>query len=164
MRSFVLVLAFALATINTATASDGTRPGQKPAASVKPGVTAMAAKETKLAKAIKLVVAPIKAATTSYTGRVLSPAGPLAGAVVEVTGTKLMTVTNAEGEFTLTLPTRRSPVRFTASYAGFKDETLTLPATETIITLELATPKVIKLGRDQEMETYLVLLPKNWTV
>ena len=90
-----------------------------------------------------------------FTGRVLGPDGTLVGAVIEVTGTRLMAVTNADGDFTLTVPVRRAPLRLTASFAGYADETLTLPATERTATLELATPHLVKMARGQELNAYV---------
>ena len=104
---------------------------------------------------------PATTTTSTFSGRVMGPDGPLPGAVVEVVGTKFITVTNANGEFNLTVPKRRTPLRLTASYAGFVDETLTLSAPEPNITLELATPKTIKVARNQRLKNYVKMAQRD---
>jgi len=90
-----------------------------------------------------------------YRGRVLCPDGPLVGAVVQVPGTKLVAVTNGDGEFSITLPVRRAPWRLTASYAGYEDEKLTISADDRNVTMELATPTAIKAVGDEQLPSYL---------
>ncbi|GAB3304218.1 carboxypeptidase regulatory-like domain-containing protein [Hymenobacter humi] len=94
------------------------------------------------------------AATKLFTGHVVSPAGILPGAVVEVVGTDLSAVTNAAGEFSLALPATTGPVQLLVSYGGFADERITLSPTDKSATLKLATPQPIKVARRQRMKAY----------
>ena len=59
--------------------------------------------------------------TILFTGHVISPNGALPGAVVQIKGIKKVTVTDADGEFSLLIPRSKAPVSITASYAGFDD-------------------------------------------
>jgi hypothetical protein len=69
-------------------------------------------------------------------------------------GTDLSTVTNAAGEFSLTLPANSGAVQLLVSYGGFADERMTLAPTENSATLNLTTPQVIKMARRQQMKAY----------
>lgn len=95
-----------------------------------------------------------RTASKVITGHVVSPTGILPGAVVAVMGTQLSTVTNAQGEFSLTLPANAGPVQLLVSYAGFADEKVAFSPTEQSATLKLATPQVIKVARRQQMKAY----------
>ncbi|ALW83846.1 hypothetical protein AUC43_01245 [Hymenobacter sedentarius] len=96
-------------------------------------------------------------ATKVVSGRVMGPAGVQVGAVVEVAGTEEATVTNANGEFSLTVPDNGSPVQLVASYAGFADETTTIAADDCSATLKLSTaqPVTCTIARRQGMKAYL---------
>ena len=94
-------------------------------------------------------------ATRFLTGHVTSPAGVLPGAVVGVAGSRVRTVTNADGEFSLAVPAVDVPVQLTASYAGFADETLLVAPADASVTVELLTPKVVKVARKQQLKVYL---------
>lgn len=96
-----------------------------------------------------------KPATVLLTGRVLSPAGRLPGAVVTLTGTKLKAVTNENGEFNLSVPAGSATMSLTTSYAGFLDETVTLLPDAAPLTLSLTRPQAIKVARRQQLKAYL---------
>lgn len=93
--------------------------------------------------------------TILFTGHVISPKGALPGAVVQIKGIKKVTVTDADGEFSLLIPRSKAPVSITASYAGFDDETVTVARDDRAATVELATPKTIKVARNQQLKAYL---------
>jgi hypothetical protein len=101
----------------------------------------------------KTVEAP-KATSIVFIGHVISPQGALPGAVVEVVGTQLSAVTNADGEFSLTLPASSAPVKLLVSYAGFADETKTISPADRSTTFELTTVQEIKIARRQQMKAY----------
>ena len=88
------------------------------------------------------------------TGKITNPAGALPGAVVTLTGTKKMAVTNADGEFQFTLPAGGGPVQAVVSYVGYADESMTLDATaEATVTLRNA--RVVVVARRQQLKAYL---------
>ncbi|MDB5235116.1 MAG: hypothetical protein JWR44_2109 [Hymenobacter sp.] len=95
-------------------------------------------------------------ATTTFTGRVVSPTGVLPGAVVKLVGTSQMAVTNSKGEFRLTIPAATNArLQLLTSYAGFADETVTFSPFEQGATVTLATPHVIKVARKQQLKAYM---------
>lgn len=94
-------------------------------------------------------------ATRVFAGRVVNPDGPLPGAVINVVGTKEMAVTNSNGEFRVLLPATSAPVPLTVSYGGFADETVTVQPDSPDTTLRLASPQPIKVGRKQELKSYM---------
>ncbi|MBJ6107830.1 carboxypeptidase-like regulatory domain-containing protein [Hymenobacter sp. BT523] len=87
----------------------------------------------------KLAPAPVKArtvasaattaapaATVTLIGKIMDGARALPGAVVVLTGTSQMTVTNAAGEFTFNVPAHAGPMQATVTYAGYADAAVTL--------------------------------------
>ena len=55
---------------------------------------------------------------------------PLAGVIVQVKGTKISTVTNAKGEFSITVPDEKSVLVF--SYPGYDSKEVKLKSNEEI--------------------------------
>ncbi len=96
---------------------------------------------------------PEATATTVIIGHVKTAAGPLAGAVIKITKSKQMVVTDADGSFHVTVPVADGPVEATASYAGFADEHVTLDATTAEVSM--TTVQIIKVARKQSLKTYL---------
>ncbi|WP_201983998.1 carboxypeptidase regulatory-like domain-containing protein [Hymenobacter rubidus] len=88
-------------------------------------------------------------------GKITSPAGPLPGAVVFLTGTKEMAVTNANGEFEFTVPANAGPLQARVTYAGYADENMTLNAAAGESTVTLANARVIVISRKQQLKKYL---------
>jgi hypothetical protein len=88
-------------------------------------------------------------------GKITNPAGPLPGAVVILTGTKQMAVTNAEGEFEFTVPANAGALEALVTYAGYADEKMTLNASADESTVNLANAKVIVVSRKQQLKKYL---------
>jgi hypothetical protein len=56
-----------------------------------------------------------------FRGTVKCPEGLLPGAVVHVNGTRTYVVTNATGDFELTVPDSTTSIEVTCSFAGFRD-------------------------------------------
>ena len=98
--------------------------------------------------------APDAPATVVFTGHVKSAAGPLPGAVVKITGSNEMVVTDADGFFHVAVPVN-TIVRATASYAGFADENLALHEGATDAEVRMSTAQVVKVNRQQRLKTYL---------
>ena len=96
------------------------------------------------------------AATVLITGRVEGLRGVLPGSVVavKIDQKAIITVTNANGEFTLPLPAAGGPWPATVSYAGYVDVATTLALTSTAPVVKLTTPRVIKVARKQQLKTY----------
>ncbi len=119
-----------------------------------PGQPVSKVRASKVAVKAVALEAP-KTTTRVITGHVASPQGMLPGAVVEVVGTQLSAVANADGEFSLTLPAHNgSPVQVLVSYAGYADETPTIiPGNQPAI-LTLATLQEIKIAHRQQMKAY----------
>lgn len=88
-------------------------------------------------------------------GHVRSPQGLLPGAVVRVQGLAQPVVTNANGEFRVSVPAGTEPLRLTASYAGFLDETTVLATTNEPVTVALLRPQLIKTTRKQRLKVYM---------
>ncbi|UOQ97401.1 carboxypeptidase-like regulatory domain-containing protein [Hymenobacter sp. 5317J-9] len=98
------------------------------------------------------------AATTEkmvLVGKITNPAGPLPGAVVILTATKQMAVTNADGEFEFTVPANAGALQAVVTYAGYADEKMTLNASAEESTVNLANAKVIVVSRKQQLKKYL---------
>ncbi|SFQ57562.1 carboxypeptidase-like regulatory domain-containing protein [Hymenobacter arizonensis] len=102
----------------------------------------------------KAIVEAFKESPKVFVGYVVSPQGALPGAVVEVIGTQLSAVTDANGAFSLTLTTNSAPVKLLVSYAGFADETKTVSPADQSTTVELTTVQEIKVARRQQMKAY----------
>ena len=99
------------------------------------------------------VTNPEATATTVIIGHVKTADGPLAGAVIKITKSKQMVVTDADGSFHVTVPVADGPVEAIASYAGFADERVTLDATTAEVSM--TTVQVIKVAKKQQLKTYL---------
>ena len=88
-------------------------------------------------------------------GKITNPAGVLPGAVVILTATKQMAVTNADGEFQFVVPANAGPLRARVTYAGFADELMTLNDGAAASTVNLANATVIVVARKQRLKAYL---------
>lgn len=88
-------------------------------------------------------------------GKITNPAGPLPGAVVILTATKQMAVTNADGEFEFEIPTNAGELQAVVTYAGYADEPMTLNATADESIVRLANARVIVVSRKQQLKRYL---------
>lgn len=76
---------------------------------------------------LSLFTLPLAAQTTTIRGRVGLPEGePLPGVTVTADDFGVSTVTDAEGRYTLDVPSNRGPVRVTVSLAGFQTRTATV--------------------------------------
>ncbi|GAB3862113.1 hypothetical protein GCM10028822_42480 [Hymenobacter terrigena] len=88
-------------------------------------------------------------------GKITNPAGSLPGAVVILTGTKQMAVTNADGEFEFVVPANAGALDALVTYAGYADEKMTLNAAATESTVSLTNARVIVVSRKQQLKHYL---------
>ena len=95
------------------------------------------------------------AETMVLAGKITNPAGPLAGAVVILTATKQMAVTNADGEFQFVVPANAGALDARVTYAGYADEKMTLNASADESTVNLANARVIVVARKQQLKFYL---------
>lgn len=89
------------------------------------------------------------------TGKITNPAGVLPGAVIILTDSKQMAVTNADGEFQFTVPASAGPLQAVVTYAGYADERMTLNAAANESTVNLANATVIVVSRKQQLKAYL---------
>jgi hypothetical protein len=89
------------------------------------------------------------------TGKITNPSGPLPGAVVILTSTKQMAVTNADGEFEFEVPTNAGALQATVTYAGYADEAMTLNASADESTVSLTNARVIVVSRRNQLKKYL---------
>ena len=96
---------------------------------------------------------PEATATTVIIGHVKTATGPLAGAVIKITKSQQMVVSDADGSFHVTVPVADGPVEATASYAGFADERVTLDDTNAEVSM--STVQVVKVAKKQQLKTYL---------
>ena len=88
-------------------------------------------------------------------GKITNPAGVLPGAVVILTATKKMAVTNANGEFEFVVPANTGPLRARVTYGGYADELITLNDGSAQATVNLANATVIVVARRQQLKAYL---------
>ena len=88
-------------------------------------------------------------------GKIINPAGPLPGAVIILTGTKQMAVTNADGEFEFEVPANAGALDALVTYAGYADEKMTLNASANESTVSLTNARVIVVSRKQQLKRYL---------
>lgn len=92
-------------------------------------------------------IAPANAAprTVRVKGIVQGPKGPLPGVVLQVNGSKTMSVSGADGKFELEVPGPATVVYVTCSYAGLADETVKLPtnAPNTVIRMLKPVPRTV---------------------
>ena len=101
---------------------------------------------------------PVKTAATEKVqliGKITNPAGVLPGAVVILTATKQMAVTNADGEFEFEVPANAGSLDAVVTYAGYADEKMTLNAAAAESTTNLANARVIVVARRQQLKFYL---------
>ncbi|MDO7853616.1 carboxypeptidase-like regulatory domain-containing protein [Hymenobacter convexus] len=94
-------------------------------------------------------------------GKITNPAGPLPGAVVILTATKQMAVTNAQGEFEFTVPANAGALAALVTYAGYADEKMTLNASADASTVSLTDAKVIVVSRKQQLKKYIKTAQKQ---
>jgi len=95
------------------------------------------------------------AETMVLAGKITNPSGPLAGAVVILTATKQMAVTNADGEFQFIVPANAGALDARVTYAGYADEKMTLNTTADESTVNLANARVVVVSRKQQLRFYL---------
>ncbi|MBU6123162.1 carboxypeptidase-like regulatory domain-containing protein [Hymenobacter siberiensis] len=88
-------------------------------------------------------------------GKITNPAGPLPGAVVILTASKQMAVTNADGEFKFEVPANAGALDALVTYAGYADEKMTLNASADESTVSLTNARVIVVSRKQQLKRYL---------
>ena len=88
-------------------------------------------------------------------GKITNTRGVLPGAVVILTGSKQMAVTNANGEFEIEVPANAGPLQARVTYAGYADEMVVLNAGESASTVNLANATVIVVARRQRLGAYL---------
>ncbi|MCC2544836.1 carboxypeptidase-like regulatory domain-containing protein [Hymenobacter sp. BT175] len=88
-------------------------------------------------------------------GKITNPAGPLPGAVVILTDTKQMAVTNADGEFQFEVPASAGELNALVTYAGYADEKMVLNAAATSSTVSMTNARVISVSRKYQLKTYL---------
>ena len=88
-------------------------------------------------------------------GKITNANGVLPGAVVILTGSKRMAVTNANGEFEIEVPANAGPLQARVTYAGYADEIVVLNASESASTVNLANATVIVVARRQRLGAYL---------
>ena len=88
-------------------------------------------------------------------GKITNPNGPLPGAVVILTATKQMAVTNADGEFQFVVPADAGALQALVTYAGYADEPMVLNASADESTVSLTNARVITVARRQQLKFYL---------
>ena len=88
-------------------------------------------------------------------GKITNPAGVLPGAVIILTATRQMAVTNADGEFQFVVPANAGPLQALVTYAGYADEKMTLNASADESTVNLTNARIIVVSRKQQLKTYL---------
>lgn len=92
---------------------------------------------------------------TMLIGKITNPAGTLPGAVVILTGTRQMAVTNADGEFEFEIPANAGALQAVVTYAGYADEPMTLNASADESTVSLTNARVIVVSRKQQLKHYI---------
>ena len=88
-------------------------------------------------------------------GKITNPTGALPGAVVILTATKQMAVTNADGEFEFVVPANAGALQARVTYAGFEDEALVLNAGAAESTTNLSHARIVVVSRKQQLKRYL---------
>ena len=88
-------------------------------------------------------------------GRISTPAGVLPGAVIILTASKQMTVTNADGEFQFVVPANTGPLQARVTYAGYADEVVMLNAAADESQVNLTSAQGTVVSRKQQFSTYL---------
>ena len=125
---FISALALVAALLAPATAgATGTKPLSE-APKNQPPAPANRSDGAAAPAAAPLASAPAASTPVTISGSVTDANGlPLAGATVWVVGhLRQMSVTNAEGDFTLTLPAR-TPVQLSYAAVGYQNEVVLLP-------------------------------------
>ena len=89
------------------------------------------------------------------TGKITNPAGVLPGAVVILTGTRQMAVTNANREFFFTIPANAGPLPAHVTSAGYADEPMVFNAAVAESTVSLTNARVVVVARRQQLKRYL---------
>ncbi|WP_460502878.1 peptidase associated/transthyretin-like domain-containing protein [Hymenobacter agri] len=92
---------------------------------------------------------------TVLTGKITNAAGVLPGAVIILTATKQMAVTNAEGIFELVVPANSGPLDARVTYGGYDDEKMVLNSAAAESTVSLTNAHVVVVARSQRLERYL---------
>ena len=98
---------------------------------------------------------PVATETVVLAGKITNAAGPLPGAVVIIKSLKQMAVTNADGEFELTVPANAGDLQAVVTYAGYADEKMTLNPNGQESTLSLTNARVVVVSRKQQLKRYL---------
>lgn len=98
---------------------------------------------------------PVGTTQVVLVGKITNPAGVLPGAVIFLTGTRQLAVTNAAGEFSFRVPANAGPLHARVTYAGYADQEITLNAKAAPSTVNLANAVVIVVARKQQLKTYL---------
>jgi peroxiredoxin len=97
--------------------------------------------------------APSQDLTFHLTGRVLSPAGrPLPGATLAVLGTTTIVSTDANGRFTLDLPTAVATT-LVAGYAGLADQSLRIAPGQALLTVTMRPAAISRTSAPQALRT-----------
>ncbi|MDQ2773011.1 MAG: carboxypeptidase-like regulatory domain-containing protein [Bacteroidota bacterium] len=99
--------------------------------------------------------AAAEAPTVVVAGLITSPDGPLPGAVVTLTATRQMAVTNSEGEFQFMVRAGSRVLKAVVSYAGYADEDLSLNVEDAEPTATLSDVQAIAMPRRQQLKFYL---------
>ncbi|OGX91363.1 hypothetical protein [Hymenobacter coccineus] len=94
-------------------------------------------------------------ASVVLAGRVETLAGALPGAVVRLPRLDQSCVTDAQGNFSFTLPASTGTETAVASYAGFADVKAALQPGATLAVVQLLTPVNISLTKQQQLKSYL---------
>lgn len=105
--------------------------------------------------------ASTSAEKTVLVGKITNPTGPLPGAVVILTSSKQMAVTNANGEFEFTVPANAGILAAVVTYAGYADEKITLNASAEESTVSLTNARLIVVSRKQQLKKYLKTAQKQ---
>ena len=87
-------------------------------------------------------------------GRISTPTGVLPGAVIILTASKQMTVTNADGEFQFVVPANTGPLQARVTYAGYADETVVLNASADESRVNLTNAQATVASRKQQFSSY----------
>lgn len=93
--------------------------------------------------------------TVVVSGLISTPDGPLPGAVVTLTATRQMAVTNADGEFQFVVPASSHLLKAVVSYAGYANEPITMNADDAESTATLSDEQHIAIPRRQQLKFYL---------
>lgn len=87
-------------------------------------------------------------------GRITTPVGILPGAVIILTASKRMAVTNADGEFQFVVPANTGSLQAQVTYAGYADETVMLNASADESRVNLTNTQAIVVSRREQFSSY----------